>query len=150
AGNKVQGNFVGTDATGTTALGNSGGGVVLGFGTLGNMIGGEVAAARNVVSGNTGARIGLIDFVFGNFLEGNFVGTDVTGMADLGNSGAGVRIAGGALMNGFSGGLNHIDRNVISGNGGDGVLIRDEGTSGNQVMGNLIGPAADGISALPN
>src|SRR5262249_14294374 len=136
--------------TGTIALSNSGGGVVLGFGTLGNTIGGQVAGARNVISGNTGIGIDLTDIMLTNSIEGNFIGTDVTGGFDLGNSSDGVRIAGGALVNGVGGGLNDVDRNVISGNGGNGVLITDPATIDNELRGNFIGVAADGVSPLAN
>src|SRR5262245_54496371 len=56
AGNAVQGNFIGTDATGTLALGNSGG-VSISSNTSNNTVGGTTPAARNVISGN--ARYGI-------------------------------------------------------------------------------------------
>jgi hypothetical protein len=47
----VVGNYIGTDATGTDALGNVGTGVLL-FGGSRNTVGGTTAASRNVISGN--------------------------------------------------------------------------------------------------
>ena len=149
-GNDVQGNFIGTDATGQAALGNSGGGVILALGTLGNTIGGAAAADRNVISGNTGAGVDLVGIMLANRVQGNFIGTDVTGSTALGNSGDGVRIAGGALFNGVGGGSNGVAGNVISGNGGNGVLVTDPATGRNSLTGNKIGVAADGITALAN
>ena len=51
-GNVVAGNYIGTDAAGTAAVGNRFG-VYLSAAT-GNTVGGTAAAARNVISGNTG------------------------------------------------------------------------------------------------
>src|SRR5437763_7447727 len=60
--NLIQGNLIGTNAAGTAALPNGNAGIVLG-GSLGaltnNTIGGTTAAARNVISGNTGVGIAI-------------------------------------------------------------------------------------------
>ena len=40
--------------------------------------------------------------------------------------------------------------NVISGNGGPGILIEDPGTTGNVVEGNVIGTNSAGFNSLPN
>ena len=53
-GNVVEGNFIGTDPTGTLARPNGSGGIRV-F-SSGNRIGGLTAAARNVISGNHGHR----------------------------------------------------------------------------------------------
>jgi hypothetical protein len=50
ADNRVEGNFIGTDPSGTLDLGNSAGVVVAGSSR--NAIGGKTPAARNLVSGN--------------------------------------------------------------------------------------------------
>src|SRR5437667_32689 len=55
-GNVVAGNFIGTDVTGTLALGNDGAGVLC-FGAPGNTIGGTTEAARNVISANDNAGV---------------------------------------------------------------------------------------------
>ena len=149
--NTVAGNFIGTDANGTAALGNSHQGVlILGSGSASsNTIGGTAAGARNVISGNNvGVRISSPG-TQGNQVEGNYIGTDVTGTAALGNSTQGVVILGGASNNTI-GGTAAGAGNVISGNEAEGVLIRLSGTSGNQVQGNLIGTDANGTAALGN
>ncbi len=76
--NQVEGNFIGMDATGTTPLANVDG--VLIDGVPGNKIGGMVAAARNVISGNglRGVDIQNAGATM-NQVQGNFIGTDVTG-----------------------------------------------------------------------
>ena len=85
--NIVEGNFLGTDVTGVLDLGNSFNGVVI-LGTN-HTVGGATAEARNIVSSNdiSGIQMGG----FGNLVQGNFIGTDVTGTADLGNSQQGGR-----------------------------------------------------------
>ncbi len=50
--NRIQGNFIGTDKTGTAALSNYGPGGVKLFSTSNNTIGGATPAARNLISGN--------------------------------------------------------------------------------------------------
>ncbi|HEX8076608.1 MAG TPA: Calx-beta domain-containing protein, partial [Chthoniobacterales bacterium] len=67
------------------------------------------------------------------------------GTLDLGNGGHGI------LNSGFSGsigGSTPADANVISGNDGDGLSVSN--SNGNQILGNFIGTAANGASALPN
>jgi titin len=88
----VAGNFIGTDATGTAALGNSGFATLTVNGISDNHIGGATPADRNLISGNGGS---YAVFVFGpsassNFVQGNYIGVDVTGMAALANIGVGV------------------------------------------------------------
>src|SRR5207249_2819841 len=56
AGDAIQGNFIGTTAAGTAALANANNGVTLSS-SLGNVVGGIVAGARNLVSGNGASGI---------------------------------------------------------------------------------------------
>lgn len=121
----MQGNFIGTDVTGTADLGNSGSGIRLD--APNNIVGGRTPEARNIISGNeSGMRIEGE----GNLVQGNFIGTDVTGTADLGNFGYGVLLADvddttiGGAMDGAG--------NVIAFNGYAGVTV--SGTS-NAVFG---------------
>ncbi len=89
ANNLVVGNLIGTDLTGTLALGNGRAGVN-DFSTT-NTVGGTTPEARNVISAN---RAGGID-VFGgtsSLFQGNLIGTDVTGTLPLGNVGFGVKL----------------------------------------------------------
>jgi hypothetical protein len=147
AGNLVQGNFIGTDVAGTgVGLGNLGDGVDL-FDAVGNTIGGTVAAARNVISNNAlhGVRIQGSEAT-GNLVQGNFIGTDVTGGAALPNAVHGVYVDGAAINT--IGGVTPGAGNVISSNFNMGVEIGL--ASGNQVQGNLIGTNAAGNAPLAN
>ncbi len=74
-----------------------------------------MAAARNIISGNGEWH----RWQCSNTVQGNFIGTDVTGTVALGNAGLGVGIRTG---NGLIGGTAPGARNIISGNGDDGRL----------------------------
>ncbi len=155
SGNLVEGNYIGTDVHGTTAMGNLGDGVVLASGATGNTVGGTAAGAGNVISGttasftsNTIAGVAITDAgTSGNLFAGNFIGTNAAGTAALANK-AGVVIEGGAANNTIGGST--AAANVISGNTNDGIDVTDSGTSGNLVAGNLIGTNATGARPLGN
>jgi len=157
--NVVAGNYIGTDATGTTALGGNHFGVLIKGGAANNRVGtngdgvGDVAE-RNTLSGN------LWDGVFigdagtnSNIVAGNFIGTDATGEHAVGNN-FGVRIDNGAQFNRIgtdgNGTGDLSERNVISGNRNDGILIIESNTRNNTVAGNFIGTDRTGVAALGN
>jgi len=148
--NLVQGNLIGTNAAGTASVGNGQSGILLLNGTASNLIGGETAAARNVISGNQTFGVQISDTgTNANLVEGNYIGTDVTGGTAIPNKSNGVEIQGGAQTN-TVGGTSAGDGNVISGNTGAGVGFSDSATSSNLVYGNFIGTNAAGNSAVPN
>lgn len=89
--NKVSGNFIGTTASGTSALGNAGAGVRISD-AFSNDIGGGLGGEGNVISSNN-IGVEIIGDSEGNLVQGNFIGTDVNGTANLGNATFGVRIA---------------------------------------------------------
>lgn len=145
-GNVVQGNLIGTDAAGTGALPNSNAGVALLFSTTtNNTIGGTSPSARNLISGNAGYGVESLSGVTPvNVVEGNYIGTDVSGQVALPNDFDGIFVSSGSLTIGGTGGA----RNVISGNSGNGVRLRC--SAGDILQGNYIGVAADGLAILPN
>jgi CSLREA domain-containing protein len=149
-GNKVEGNFIGTDASGTQDLGNGIDGVSL-FEAHGNTVGGTSSAARNVVSGNRYDGVGF-EGSTNNNVQGNLIGTTASGRGALGNGSAGVGIT--RASNNTVGGIIPAARNIISGNGVDGGVIiygdPDFASGGNKIQGNLIGTSANGIGALGN
>ena len=97
--NVVEGDYIGTDATGTVGMGNGiidrfGDGVDIVLGATDNTIGGTTAGARDLVSGNwQGVEIndGGLGDTTGNVVEGDYIGTDVTGDRALGD-GVGVLV----------------------------------------------------------
>jgi hypothetical protein len=142
-GNRVAGNFIGTDATGTQDPGNAGVGVYV-EDAPGNTIGGTAVAARNVISGNA-YGIGIGGAAKGTTVAGNYVGTDASGTRDLGNSQYGVAGEGGS--NSDIGGTTIATRNVISGNNAGGIGFA---ASGVRIAGNYVGTDASGTEALGN
>ena len=116
-------------------------------------VGGITESARNFISGNIGSGVALWgDLSTGNTIQGNYIGTDVTGTVALGNAGAGVLIDQGSAMNriGSEGdGVADVnERNVISANSGSGVRISGPGSDDNVVAGNYIGTDLTGTQAL--
>ena len=147
--NTIEGNYIGTDVTGTVALGNGFNGIAIVAGAQSNTVGGTTTGARNVISGNGDLGIIIVDpGTSQNLVQGNYIGTDVTATAALGNGGFGISILDGALSN-TVGGTSAGARNIISGNG-DGMEIAEPGTSQNLVQGNYIGTDVTGTVALGN
>jgi uncharacterized repeat protein (TIGR01451 family) len=148
--NLIQGNFIGTNATGSAAIPNGSSGVGItspGTPCTNNTIGGTAPGARNVISGNTQQGVAIAGTGFNNnVVQGNFIGTDASGTAALGNTLDGVFIFDNASNNTI-GGTAAGARNVISGNGNNGVAISGPG---NQVQGNFIGTDVNGTAALGN
>jgi hypothetical protein len=148
SGNKISGNYIGTDINGTAALGNQGSGVVLYDGSN-NTIGGAQPGERNVISGNGASGIGIFgEACHGNAVQGNYIGTNVNASAALGNTSAGIRLEDGS--NNTIGGTLNTSGNVISGNGSHAVTIGGVKASGNVVKGNYIGTNQNGTVALGN
>ena len=163
SGNVVAGNYLGTTASGQAALANGtyGDGVDIVNGASGNWIGvnaiygPEDADQGNLISGNdtTTNDIGVwIDPTSsGNVIAGNVIGINAAGTASLGNA-VGVVIQGPANLVGTNGdGVDDaIERNVISGNALQGVIVSSTSATGNVIAGNLIGTNAAGTAALGN
>ncbi len=145
--NLVQGNFIGTDASGRLALGNALSGITI-FGGNSNLVGGTTTAARNVVSANKLAGVYITTNSVGNLVQGNFIGLDLTGLGALGNVSNGISIDSSRLN--IVGGTTAGARNVISGNTGYGVEVFGTTATGNLLLGNYVGTAVTGQSALGN
>ena len=155
----ISGNFIGTDATGLTDLGNGSIGVEGEFGSNANnnLIGGTTPAARNVISGNGSSGVEF-NFATGNIIQGNFIGLAANGTTALGNSGSGVAV-GAFTSNHLIGGDDDDDgttdgvvnaRNYISGNGGSGIFNGGAGSGNSTIQGNHIGTDVTGTLARAN
>ena len=153
SGNRILGNYIGTDGNGgtfrqNTLLGNTADGVILNHAPH-NTIGGTEPGAGNVISNNVlnGIAIQGSDAVR-NMIQGNRIGTDATGMIAVRNFGDGVLIADSpdTTVGGSAVGA----PNLISGNGANGVYIGDPAATGNQVLGNYIGTDVSGTQPLGN
>ncbi len=148
SGNIIRGNYIGTDATGTQSLNTNGGGISFSARTS-FIVGGTIAGARNIISGNT-SGISLGNSSSG-LVQGNYIGTDATGTISARN---GVGIAGSNCGNAVSiGGTTPAAGNVISGNTSIGINSGggcSNMSNGLTIQGNYIGTRADGTSPLPN
>ena len=143
ANNIVIGNYIGTNAAGAGALGNTFNGIFMSGNA--NRIGGTAAGEGNVISGS--GDIGLrLDGATNTLVQGNLIGTNAAGTAALGNL-TGVRMKFGSNNNTI-GGTNPAARNTISGNNGAGIHV--EGTQNNRIQSNLIGLNTAGTVAIPN
>jgi CSLREA domain-containing protein len=133
-GNLIQGNYIGTDKSGTSKLGNTEGGVRI-DGSSGNTIGGTISTARNLISGNDTGAIGVggasgvrLFSGSGNEILGNRIGTTANGTGPLGNF-LGVAITftkGNKVGDGSSGGANTVAFNTT-----DGIAVDGGGISVN-------------------
>ncbi|MBI4673039.1 MAG: right-handed parallel beta-helix repeat-containing protein [Chloroflexi bacterium] len=140
--NKVIGNFIGLNASGTAALQNGDDGVLLGN-AVGNTVGGATPAERNVISGNRTINVEIGDTGSKrNLIQGNYIGTNSAGNAAIGGPAAGIVVDNKATDN-------TLDSNVISGNGGTGILVF-LGATRTLIQYNIIGYTADGNGSLRN
>ena len=149
----VEGNFIGTDPGGTTALPNEFNGVFAYSGGAGNTYGGTAPPARNLISGpatNLSHREGD-----GALIQGNLIGTEISGTISLNpGTGSGIYLVS-AEGYGGSTGDNHTVGGTTAGAGNlvsglyYGISLVDD-TSGNLVQGNLIGPDSSGALVLGN
>lgn len=139
-GNRAERNFIGTDVTGTYAIGN-----VLGIHiaeapentVIGNLLSGNVVGLD--ISGATANK---------NVVQGNYIGTTANGNAPLPNTADGIFLDG--APENLIGGAGLGTGNVIGANGLRGIYIEKAGSFGNLVQGNLIGLGADGVTPLGN
>lgn len=142
----VQCTFIGTDATGTVVRANGGNGITVVDAAI-ELIGGNRAAERNLISGNSGYGIyleGQADPEDVAVIAGNLIGTDIFGVADFGNGLDGIRLVDTtAVVGGFVTGAG----NTLSGNTGAGLYLVD---SLAEVKGNRVGTIASGGAPLPN
>jgi len=152
----IEGNFIGLLPDGITGRGNGTG--VSSF-AINARIGGDTAAARNVISGQTNNGIFINDH--DAIVEGNYIGTDASGTKAIGNQAQTGIYAYGNLYNTIIGGTTPGKGNLISGNGTAILMGAVSGpigtlpphglpTNGVTISGNLIGVQADRITPLGN
>jgi hypothetical protein len=141
AGAIVEGNFLGTDVTGNAAIPNNSFGVYVGANYV--RIGGAEAEARNIISGNTAAPGVYLEAA--GIIQGNYIGTNVTGDTALPND-VGINVHEDGA---FIGGSTAAAGNVISGNSSSGIRVENQAKDVT-IFGNFIGVAADGTTPLAN
>jgi hypothetical protein len=158
----VEGNIIGLDRTGSTALSNNNGIAVAGTRTL---VGGTTATARNVITTNlygmyvTGSR---------TLIEGNYLGTSVIGTAgvtvllpsgddidlngDVNTTIGGTMVGAGNLIDGAGSGIwieagnnSQVSSNVIANSGEDGVVTGGGGVGASIDYNTIDGNKLNGI-----
>ena len=143
SGNQILSNFIGTDSAGHAGLGNAQQGVFLDMSP-------KTSISSNVVSGNLGSGLYLLGAnTTGTLIVGNLIGTDAYGRTSIGNTQDGITIVD-SSGNKVGDANSPSGRNVISGNGTNGIQILNGGSFGNIVAGNFVGVDASGMSALKN
>jgi titin len=136
-GNVIENNWIGVAANGA-ALGNPGAGV--------SIYGPATTVRSNVIANNT--DLGIYVFSNGALIAGNMIGTNPAGTAAMGNGTGGIRVS---YSNGIViGGTTAADRNIISGNTGDGLIIENGDNETRYVYGNYIGTDVNGTAGLGN
>lgn len=138
----VQANIIGLQRDGTTLAGN-----VQGLENRGAnvTIGGDTPAERNIISGCTNSNGMNLILGTGTVVQGNYIGTDITGTLDRGNAFHGVYFQANNIT---VGGPNPGEGNLISGNGNAGIQF--SGVSSTLIQGNTIGRDLTGTQSLPN
>ncbi|MEM9041714.1 MAG: LamG-like jellyroll fold domain-containing protein, partial [Actinomycetota bacterium] len=142
-GNNVAGVWIGLLLDGTTSAPLVDDGIKLEPTSPNNTIGGPVTADRNVIAGSgvfSNNTEGIYVRSNGNVIEGNFLGTDSTGLLDRGYDDEAIDIANSSD--------NIVRDNVVAFNAGGGMQLSS--TTRTTIVGNLIGVAADGVTPAGN
>jgi CSLREA domain-containing protein len=147
----IQGNYIGTDASGTVGLGNNNGIYITGSSS--DTIGGTTSAERNVISGNTYDGICLSD-VRDSFIQGNYIGTQASGTGAIPNGQHGIHLDTNSSRN-MIGGTASGAGNLIASNTGGGIAIGGSDSVSNTILSNSIADNAwlgldlgmDGVTA---
>jgi len=147
--NIVQGNYIGTNISGTEEMKNGIAGVRI-FDSRENQIGGSFSQGEgNLLSGNSIAiEINAENegsAADGNIIQGNLIGTDPSGTSSVYNQ-TGIGLGGSSYTR--IGGDDPDLRNIISGNE-IGISMND-GAHHNTVLGNFIGTDITGLRSLRN
>ena len=150
SGNMIQGNLIGLATNGSSPLGNLGSGIRV-DNAPGTMIGGTTGAARNFIADNRNqGGIALVNpGSSGTIIQGNYIGTDITGNVARPNNANGIyaESANNRIGDAVPGAGNLISGyDTISGNGI--FLSGFIGSTNNFILGNQIGTNAAGTAAL--
>ena len=142
SGNRVRGNFIGTNFTGSAAVPNQ----AFGIGIDGSP---STTVADNLISGNVLDGIYVVGVAANHStIQGNLIGTDLSGTRALGNGSSGVTVEN--STDNLIGGTSTSTRNVISGNGVNGVFVFGRDSTRNRIQGNYVGVNQPGAAALAN
>jgi len=139
--NILVGNNIGVEADGVTPAGNTDGIQLRKYASR-NVIGIYQAGYGNIISNNGANGISSMEYAYNNLIEGNYIGTDITGTLAQGNGRHGIC---------FELGLGSVVyNNVVDDSGKCGVLISDAMSNYNVLLGNRLGMAANSETVLNN
>ena len=148
--NRILGNFIGVDITGTYDIGNGFSGIGIFGGATNTIVGGLSVSERNIISGNGQFGIAINgEGSRGLLVINNYIGTDYNGTVAIPNLFGGVVVERGA-RDVTIGGDTPEARNVISGNSFSGVSVRNVGSGDVTILSNFIGSDSSGQLPLPN
>jgi hypothetical protein len=146
-GNLVYGNRIGTDAAGLAAAPNTRNGVMVDNGAHDNQIG-ATDTERNIISGNTNDGVQVLNGAHDNLVQGNYIGTNISGTLALPNL-SGIAIYQGAYNNSVGGPIS-VTGNLIGGNKAYGIYIGGSSTATNTITYNNMGFKPDFGLLPPN
>ena len=150
SGSVVAGNFIGTDPTGMTSASLFGQDGVFAQGSSNSLVGGPNPGDGNVIAGQTGEDVKIVNGTF--TVQGNLIGVNAAGTASLARPGAkGISIESAA---GTIGGMAAGARNVVAGyrvqsSSGFGIYVNNVGQSVT-IQGNFVGSDVSGTKTIPN
>ena len=162
--NVIMNNYIGTDVTGSVALGNDANGILMTVCSAGNLIGGEATGGNdptddvfvtppegNLISGNGANGVLINAKATANQLSGNFIGTAASGNSALGNVLNGVAIVqanNNSLLGCTIQTSPFVFYNVIDGNGANGLLV--DNSNNTTIQANFFGMGANNDTAVGN
>tara|TARA_R110002049_G_scaffold50370_3_gene143006 strand:+ start:3222 stop:21794 length:18573 start_codon:yes stop_codon:yes gene_type:complete len=150
SGIDIIGNYIGTDSTGEFAVGN-GTGVSVAAITSNVVVGTDGDATNDALEGNLISGNGIGIDAIGAVIAGNLVGTDHSGLQAIGNTNVAVLAGAGTRVGTDGDGVSDaLERNVVSGNVGPGVVGIQANASGAKIAGNLVGLGIDGETPVGN
>lgn len=146
-GSVVEGNVIGLAGGGMWALPNGEKGIEI-SNAQNIRIGGSLAGAGNVISGNGGSGVFVNGSYGGIVFQGNKIGCDITGLVRVGNNGFGINIS--QTPEVTIGGAGVGEGNIISGNENSGISLSQTATTNCVIQRNVIGIAGDGATPMLN
>lgn len=149
--NIIKGNIIGLQANGSTYVSGNNQNIGVYITASGNTIGGSTIAERNIISGNVNYGVLLSGLACStNVVKGNYVGLNKTGTGVISGSSQdiGIYLALSASRNIIGGDATLGEGNVVSGNRVEGITSNSDAIAGNTIIGNIVGPQADGLAKL--
>ncbi|MDB5272302.1 MAG: alkaline phosphatase [Chitinophagaceae bacterium] len=146
----VKGNIIGFAVNGNTAMGNTAGHGLEINASINAVVGGTAVAERNLIGNNFNHGI-RVNASSGVTIQGNYIGVDVTGLLARGNgmTNSNNGIDADQSANLVIGGTTYSARNIVSGNGGDGIYLHN-GCAGSLIKANFAGLGRDGSTLISN